>query len=177
MNELFAFYKSKSIPTTAWLLIRTPEIRYTYETHKRAWRKVCEAAGFWDKAASKPTRLLHDFRRTGVRNLVRSGTSERTAPQISGFKTRSVFDRYDIQDERDILDAAKKLSEYEHYAATNSTDYGRRNHAATDHASDGFDADPKHSGSRFDADKLRCQASRDLAGQLVYADLEKFERV
>ncbi len=32
--------------------------------------------------------------------------------QISGHKTRSIFDRYNIVDGSDIGDAAKKLDEY-----------------------------------------------------------------
>ena len=52
---------------------------------------------------------VQDFRRTAVRNLVRSGVSEKTAMRISGHVTRDVFDRYDIQSEDDLVDAANKL--------------------------------------------------------------------
>ena len=66
------------------------------------WTDACKAAGC-------PGLLFHDLRRSGVRNLIRSGVREKSAMQITGHKTRSVFERYNIVDQQDMHDAVKKL--------------------------------------------------------------------
>jgi integrase len=53
--------------------------------------------------------LFHDLRRTGARNLRRAGVAEGVIQKIGGWKTRSVFERYAIVDQRDIADAMQKL--------------------------------------------------------------------
>jgi integrase len=66
------------------------------------WDQACTAAGC-------PGRIPHDFRRTAVGNLNRAGVPETVAMKITGHKTRSVFDRYDITSEEDLTEAARKL--------------------------------------------------------------------
>jgi hypothetical protein len=53
--------------------------------------------------------LIHDLRRTGCRNLRRLGVHARTIMKIGDWKTRSVFDRYNIVDEKDRAEAAVLL--------------------------------------------------------------------
>jgi hypothetical protein len=81
---------------------------------------VRDFRGAWDAlitaAKLTPGLLFHDLRRSALRNMIRRGVPQKTARQISGHKTDSVFSRYNIVSEADIADAARKIEEGARFA-------------------------------------------------------------
>jgi integrase len=70
-----------------------------------AWNAACEAVGL-------PRMLFHDLRRSGARNYRRAGVDEDVIQRIGGWKTASMFKRYNLVDERDLADAGERLSAF-----------------------------------------------------------------
>jgi integrase len=89
------------------------------------WARACAAVGLgtlekkkseshnkrrkfnvWEKYSGL---IVHDLRRSAVRNLRLAGVPENVSMKISGHKTRSVFDRYNIVSVDDISDAMRRV--------------------------------------------------------------------
>jgi len=70
---------------------------------RRSWLDACRRAGL-------PGRIPHDLRRTAVRNLARAGVDRKTAMEMVGHKTESIYRRYMITDETMLRDGAARLA-------------------------------------------------------------------
>jgi integrase len=68
-----------------------------------AWQRVATAANLTG-------RIPHDFRRTAVRNLERAGVPRSVAMKLTGHKTESVYRRYAIVAEADLVMGVAKLA-------------------------------------------------------------------
>jgi integrase len=70
------------------------------------------------KQAGVPGKLFHDLRRTAARNMIRGGVPQSIAKRVTGHRSDSMFQRYDIASMDDKLEAIRKARVY---AATRST--------------------------------------------------------
>jgi integrase len=91
--------REREYPTCDYVFFRQGQGIRNFQA---AWRTACKKTNLMGN-------VFHDLRRSGVRNLVRSGVSETVAMRISGHKTRSIFQRYNITNEDDLKQAAQRL--------------------------------------------------------------------
>ena len=68
---------------------------------RKAWTRACKAAGI-------EGRLFHDLRRTAARDFRQAGVSEGEIMKLCGWKTRDMFDRYNILDAADLSRAVER---------------------------------------------------------------------
>jgi integrase len=85
--------------TIPYVFHRKGPIRDLY----KRWREAT-------KAAKIPDRLIHDLRRTAVRNLERAGVPRFVAMKLTGHKTEAVYRRYAIVAKADLTEGVEKLA-------------------------------------------------------------------
>jgi integrase len=92
--------EKKTGKTIRWLFHRNGK---PIKSHYSAWRSACDRAGV-------PGRMVHDFRRTAVRNFERAGIPRSAGMALSGHLTGAVYGRYAIVDEGMLKESEAKLS-------------------------------------------------------------------
>jgi hypothetical protein len=83
------------------------------------WARACAAVGLGKWELVKPKDgyawhryndlIVHDLRRSAIRNLVNAVVPERVAMRISGHRTRAVFDLYHIVSTADVTAAMQRV--------------------------------------------------------------------
>ncbi len=79
--------------------------------HRRGRRLLC-IRGAFERARVRigtPTKLMHDLRRTAARHFIRSGVPEAVAMRLGGWRDQSVFARYNVVSDQDLVDAAARI--------------------------------------------------------------------
>jgi integrase len=74
------------------------------EEFRKAWRKATRAAGL-------PGLLVHDLRRSAVRNMEQRGVPRSVAMKLTGHRTESVYRRYAIVSDADLREASRRLAD------------------------------------------------------------------
>jgi integrase len=69
---------------------------------RKQWESICTAAGV-------PGLYMHDLRRSAARRMRKLGVHESVIMKVAGWKSRSLFDRYNITDQSDVQDAVRKM--------------------------------------------------------------------
>ena len=85
---------------------------------RKPWHKACVSAGHrtFAEVEGKPDPrynglIIHDRRRSAIKNLMKAGVNEKVAMSISGHKTRDAFDRYHIVDKENVVEAMRRVQQ------------------------------------------------------------------
>jgi integrase len=72
---------------------------------RTAWRTAVDKAGL-------PGLRPHDLKRSAIRNMIRAGLPERIAMDLTGHRTRSMHDRYNVSSPSDLAENTARLAAY-----------------------------------------------------------------
>ncbi len=75
------------------------------EEIRNEWAAGCAACGI--KSA-----IFHDLRRTALTNMIEAGFPEKEAMEVSGHRTRAVFDRYCIVSSKRSKEIGQRMTEF-----------------------------------------------------------------
>lgn len=110
LPELEALLREQREQTTALEKARGIIVPYVFHRHghrivnyDHAWRRARKGSGL-------PYAIVHDSRRTAVRNLERASVSRSVAMKLTGHKTEAVYRRYAIAAEADLREGVEKLA-------------------------------------------------------------------
>jgi integrase len=84
--------RDQNYPDCPWVFHREGQ---RIRNFRKAWATAVAAAGV-------PGLIPHDLRRTAVRLMTRAGEQETVIRQVTGHKTRAIFDRYNIVSAGDL---------------------------------------------------------------------------
>jgi integrase len=117
--------EARTLPLPSVLVMMLKEIEpkhgkvFSATNLRTEWQKACAACGLGTRTLVEPEDgypwykyeglIVHDLRRSAIRNLVNAGVPERVAMKISGHKTRAVFDRYHIVSTDDVTNAMRRV--------------------------------------------------------------------
>jgi integrase len=112
--------KARALPLTGALMnvierrLKVRRLECEFVFHRKGKRIAAFAKAFKAAAAriGMAGLLPHDMRRSAVRNFRRSGLSEHEGMAPSGHKTDSVYRRYDIIAEDDLMESMVRVQEH-----------------------------------------------------------------
>ena len=82
-----------------------PHLGERRQSYIKQWRAACRAAG-------PPGRIVHDLRRSAVRNMERDGVPRSVATRITGHQTESIYRRYAIVSDADLQATAARRAQF-----------------------------------------------------------------
>jgi len=78
----------------------------------KSWRTATKRSGYAGT-------LVHDLRRSAIKDMIKSGTPEKVCMQASGHATRHVFERYHVVNDQDLRDAVARRAQFRHIQPSN----------------------------------------------------------